>query len=395
MLNSGDAVSRRESFLSCSWMTLSAAAGTVMLASFSVSCWTRSSFSSTSIPSSFLMILSCSVRKCLRCILDTFSSICLWMVFCISACSSSILRRRSVCESRSCTSKHSNTFWREPRSAVVMLVVMSARRPGFDTSTWLRMVWSCSLNRCSSFTMLFNVDITSSIQALMILSEGSKGLSESRSTETVRNGSFLTAPVIRMRPAPATSSCIPSCWTPCTCTIWPRHPISWISSRFWISLPSSIWRSFVRKSPMCGYDPDSFLSFSMYSQNSGFVSAIGVAIPGKIGRRKTGITSTSFGIQFGSWRTSCVEFSSSTCPRERWTTTSVGVFSSPSSTASSSFSTAGSFGLPSSGSFFFERCRLLVDLKKRTPCDDASLEIKWKAGKKDEDAENERDPADP
>mmetsp|Transcript_15794 Transcript_15794/g.36440 ORF Transcript_15794/g.36440 Transcript_15794/m.36440 type:complete len:217 (-) Transcript_15794:704-1354(-) len=215
MLNSGEEGSSIDIFLSCSVMTFSAAGGALSSASLAVSAWISSSLSSFSSPSSFLMILSCSVRKCLRCILLTLSSICLWMLFWSSAWSSSIVSSLSACDSLSCTSRVLSTFWRLSRSAVVIEAVISARSEGLLTSTCVRAVWSCSLNECSSLTTLFIVLMICSTHALIILSVGSNGLSLHFWIETVRKGSVRTVPVMRIRPAPATRS-----WTPSCCTPW-------------------------------------------------------------------------------------------------------------------------------------------------------------------------------
>mmetsp|Transcript_47858 Transcript_47858/g.116540 ORF Transcript_47858/g.116540 Transcript_47858/m.116540 type:complete len:268 (-) Transcript_47858:7-810(-) len=252
MLNSGLDGSSIEIFLSWSVMTFSAWGGALSDASFSVIDCTRSSFSSFSSPSSFLMILSCSFRKCLRCILDTESSICLWIDRWSSACSNSILSRRRACASLSCTSSVLSTSCRLSLSAVVMLAVMSASSPGLLTSTCVSAVCSCSLNECSSFTTLFIVEMISSTHAFTILSPGSTGLSLHFWIDTVRKGSVLTVPVMRILPAPATRSCTPSC-----CTLWmyttcPRHPIWCSSSVLLIGLPSSRLVCFVMKSPTRG-----------------------------------------------------------------------------------------------------------------------------------------------
>mmetsp|Transcript_38283 Transcript_38283/g.95861 ORF Transcript_38283/g.95861 Transcript_38283/m.95861 type:complete len:217 (-) Transcript_38283:363-1013(-) len=215
MLNSGDEGSSIDIFLSCSVMTFSAAGGALRPASFAVSAWISSSLSSFSSPSSFLMILSCSVRKCFLCILLTLSSICLWMLFCSSAWSSSIVSSRSACDSRSWTSRVLSTLCRLSLSAVVIDAVMSASSAGLLTSTCVSAVCSCSLNECSSLTTLFIVLMICSTHALIILSVGSKGLSWHFWIETVRKGSVRTVPVIRIRPAPATRS-----WTPSCCTPW-------------------------------------------------------------------------------------------------------------------------------------------------------------------------------
>mmetsp|Transcript_18742 Transcript_18742/g.47284 ORF Transcript_18742/g.47284 Transcript_18742/m.47284 type:complete len:218 (-) Transcript_18742:724-1377(-) len=206
MLNSGEEGSSIDIFLSCSVMTFSAVGGALSSASLAVSAWMSSSLSSFSSPSSFLIILSCSVRKCFRCILLTLSSICLWMLFCSSAWSNSMVRSRSAWESRSCTSRVLSTFCRLSRSAVVIDAVMSARSAGLLTSTCVRAVCNCSLKECSSLTTLFIVLMICSTHALIILSEGSKGLSWHLWIETVRKGSVRTVPVMRIRPAPATRS---------------------------------------------------------------------------------------------------------------------------------------------------------------------------------------------
>mmetsp|Transcript_12087 Transcript_12087/g.42409 ORF Transcript_12087/g.42409 Transcript_12087/m.42409 type:complete len:289 (-) Transcript_12087:255-1121(-) len=145
-LNSDEFFSRLCSFSSSSSMTVRASGGTSSPASRSVNLAITASLSSRSIPSSRLMLFSCSCRKYCRWFFEIFSSTSLEMSTCSCDSSRSFFSSTSARERRSSSPVASSTACSSSPSAVVIDAVKSARRYGLFTSSFCVKYCMCSLN---------------------------------------------------------------------------------------------------------------------------------------------------------------------------------------------------------------------------------------------------------
>mmetsp|Transcript_2600 Transcript_2600/g.9228 ORF Transcript_2600/g.9228 Transcript_2600/m.9228 type:complete len:218 (+) Transcript_2600:460-1113(+) len=160
MLYSEEAGSRRESLFISSSITFFAS---FRIVSFSIRSWNffvKLSFSSFSMPSSFLIAFSCSFSKCVRCDFSIWS-VRFSLIFAATfASSSSLIRRMCARPSLLATSRSSTTSWRASLSEVVRQAVRSANWEAFLKSTLSRKIWSWSLKR--------GLDLVSSLMMLTI-----------------------------------------------------------------------------------------------------------------------------------------------------------------------------------------------------------------------------------
>eukprot|EP00053_Salpingoeca_punica_P017429 m.167854 g.167854 ORF g.167854 m.167854 type:complete len:502 (-) comp17203_c1_seq2:78-1583(-) len=272
-------------------MTFCTGAGTVRSFSCDLNLSMSVCLSSFVMPSSRLMMLSCSCSRCWRRRLETFSSTSVRILCCNLACSSSCFNSSSDLLRRSLMSVSSRMACSEALSAVVNVAPRSARCEGFSSIFMLiSRIWLTASRYSGLNLMISRMErIISPTVAVMTGSVRTYSLSCKFSTVTARTSELGATPVATMRRWPVTrrrralSATTSACSTICT-----NVPTLWMSAS--VSTPS-FSSPFLRKAPRYGWLV--WMRCLMRRMSALSRTSTGLKNLGKTGERSTGSTVTT------------------------------------------------------------------------------------------------------